>query len=126
MRRLYNLNNHFYKRKYKEIYRILFSADLDEISDHSTWYKENPDYIDKKRPLWIIVESKILDLRIWICKDFENLEISTATLSLPCNSNEYSNSYKHYRFNNQGEMAEFLEQLLQSCLENEEDEELER
>lgn len=125
MRRLYNLKNSFYKRKYKEIYKLLFKADLDEISDHSTWYKENPDYIDKERPLWIIAESKILNLRIWICKDFGNLEISTATLDLPCNSNAYSDSFRHFKFHNQGEMAEFLEELLQPCLENSEELEME-
>ena len=118
MRRLYNLQNKFYKRKFKEIYKVLFSADLDEISDHSTWFSENPDYIDNNKPLWIIAESKILNLRIWVCKDFGQLEISTATLDLPCNSNAYSDSFRHYRFNTQKEMVEFLEKLLEPCLEN--------
>lgn len=126
MRRLYNLEGNFYKRKFREIYKILFTADLDEISDYSTWYKKNPDYVDKNKPLWIVAESKILNLRIWICKDFGDLEISTANLDLPCNSNAYSDSFRHFRFENQKQMAEFLEELLQPCLENENSEEEER
>ena len=110
------LNNPFYKKKFKEIYKLLFIADLDEISDHSNWYKPNPDYVDKNRPLWIIVESKFLNKRIWITKDFGELEITTAQLDLPCNSIEYSNSHKRVKFQNQQEMANYLEVLLEPCL----------
>lgn len=122
MRRTEYLASPFYKRRFKEIYKLLFTADLDEISDHSNWHKTNPDYIDKIRPLWIIVESKILNKRIWITKDSGELEISTAQLDLPCNSNAYSNSHKRVRFKNQQEMANYLEVLLEPCLvkENEE------
>lgn len=116
MKRTEYLASPFYKRKFKEIYKLLFIADLDEISDHSNWYKPNPDYVDKNRPLWIIVESKILNKRIWITKDFGELEITTAQLDLPCNSIEYSNSHKRVKFQNQQEMANYLEVLLEPCL----------
>lgn len=116
MKRTEYLASPFYKRKFKEIYKLLFIADLDKISDHSNWYKPNPDYIDKNRPLWIVVESKILNKRIWITKDFGELEITTAQLDLPCNSIAYSNSHKRVRFQNQQEMANYLEVLLEPCL----------
>lgn len=114
-----NLNNPFYKKRFKEIYKLLFTADLDEISDHSNWYKKNPGYVEKNRPLWIIAESKILNKRIWITKEFGELEISTAQLDLPCNSIAYSNSHKRVRFQNQNEMAIYLELLLEPCLNKE-------
>lgn len=122
MRRTEYLASPFYKKRFKEIYKLLFTADLDEISDHSNWHRPNPSYVEKNRPLWIIAESKILNKRIWITKDFGELEISTAQLDLPCNSNAYSNSHKRVRFQNQQEMANYLEILLKPCLvkENEE------
>lgn len=120
MRRTEDLANPFYQRRFKEIYKLLFTADLDEISDHSNWFKPNPSYVEQKRPLWIIIESKILNKRIWITKDFGELEIATAQLDLSCNSNAYSNSYKRVRFKNQKEMTDYLEILLQPCLLKEE------
>lgn len=48
MRRLMSLENSFYHRKYKEIYKLLFLADLDEISDHSNWYRTNPGYVENR------------------------------------------------------------------------------
>lgn len=71
MRRTEYLASPFYKKRFKEIYKLLFTADLDEISDHSNWHKINPSYVEKNRPLWIIAESKILNKRIWITKDFD-------------------------------------------------------
>ena len=117
MRRIKNLENSLYRRKYTNIYRLIFTADLDIVSDHSNWYKENKDYIDIKRPLWIIVESKILNKRIWITEDFGDLEISTAQLDLDEKTAAYSNSFIHTRFKNQKEMVNFLKQLLEPCLE---------
>ena len=117
MRRLYNLENSFYKKRFKEIYKILFQADLDEIIDRSNWYKPNPDYIDKKRPLWIIIESKILNKRIWVYNDFGQLGVNTATLDLPVNSSAYSDSYTYAHFKNQKELVNYLEKLLEPCLE---------
>lgn len=117
MRRLYNLQNDFYKKKFKNIYRLLFTADLDRISDHSTWHLKNPDIVEKDRPLWIIVESKILNKRIWITKDFGALEVTTAQLDLDINSRAYHNSYRRKKLNNQKEMAEYLKELLKPCLE---------
>lgn len=117
MRRKYMLMSNFYKRNYKEIYKILFNADIDEINDHSNWYKQDKDYVDIKRPLWIIVESKILNKRIWISHDFGRLGIDTAQLDLDIDSMEYHESYEWRDFRNQKEMTEYLEKLLKPCLE---------
>ena len=65
MRRIKNLENAIYNQKYKKIYKLLFTADLDEVSDHSNWYKTNKNFVEIKRPLWIIAESKILNKRIY-------------------------------------------------------------
>lgn len=123
MRRLMSLANSLYHKNYREIYKILFLADLDEVSDHSNWYKPNPDYVDKNRPLWIIAESKILNKRIWITQDFGSLQISTAQLDLDVKTNEYSNSFIHKSFKTQKEMTEYLEKLLEPCLEETKEEE---
>lgn len=123
MRRLINLENDFYHKSYREIYKLLFSADLDNISDHSNWYKKNPDYVEANRPLWIIAESKILNKRIWIVKDFGNLEISTAQLDLDTKTSRYSDSFVHTSFKNKKEMVSYLEKLLEPCLEETREEE---
>lgn len=123
MRRLINLENNFYHRKYKEIYKLLFVADLDKISDHSNWHKSNQDYVDKNRPLWIIAESKILNKRIWITQDFGSLQITTAQLDLDVKTNEYSNSFVHKYFKTQKQMTEYLEKLLEPCLKEYREEE---
>lgn len=116
MRRIGNLQNGLYKKRYKEIYELVFKSDLDEVSDHSYWYKENKSYVEEHRPLWIIAESKILNKRIWIIQDFGELKISTADLDLDTRTNEYSKSYIHKSFKNQEEMVKFLKDLLQPCL----------
>lgn len=123
MRRLINLENNFYHRKYKEIYKLLFVSDLDEISDHSNWHKSNQDYVDKNRPLWIIVESKILNKRIWITQDFGSLQIATAQLDLDVKTNKYSDSFVHKYFKTQKQMTEYLEKLLEPCLKEYREEE---
>lgn len=129
MRRTGNLENALYSKKYKEIYKLLFTADLDSISDYSNWYKTEKDYVDTKRPLWIVVESKILNKRIWITDDWGRLGIDTAQLDLDINSSAYHDSYEWRNFKNQKEMAKYLTNLLEPCLqenniENIEEEEL--
>lgn len=117
MRRLNSLANNLYHRKYKEIYKILFNADLDCINDYSTWYKENGDWVDKNRPLWIVIESTILNKRIWVYKDFGKFGIDIAKLDLPLNSIEYSESHTFAIFDTQKELVNYLKSLLEPCLE---------
>lgn len=116
MRRTKNLGNLIYKKRYKEIYKLLFTADLDEVADHSNWYKTNKDIVDIKRPLWIIVESEILNKRIWITEDWGRLGIDTAQLDLDVKSTKYHDSYEWKEFKNQKEMVKYLEELLEPCL----------
>ncbi len=117
MRRKINLENSLYKRRYKEIYNLLFNSDLERVNDYSNWFKDNQNIVEKNRPLWIIVESKILNKRIWISQDFERLGIDTARLDLDVKSNEYYESYEYKSFKNQKEMTEYLKELLAPCLE---------
>lgn len=117
MRRIENLENSIYQKRYKEIYKLIFLADLDRIADYSNWHMENIDLVNKKRPLWIVVESKILNKRMWITDDCGKLGIDTAQLDLDINSSKYRESYEFKSFKTQREMAEYLEQLLEPCLE---------
>ena len=121
MRRIGNLQNGLYKKKYKQIYELIFKSDLDEVSDHSYWYKENKSYVEAHKPLWIIAESKIINKRIWITEEFGELSITTASLDLDTTTNEYSKSHTRESFNTQKEMAEYLKELLEPCLEEQKD-----
>lgn len=116
MRRTINLQNVLYKKKYSDIYKLVFNADLDEVSDHSTWMYNQEEYCNTFHPLWIIVESKILNKRMWITHSLKKLEIATAQLDLDCNSSEYHDSYKRYNFKNQRELCHKLEEILNPCL----------
>jgi len=124
MRRLNNLQNVIYHKKYKKIYKIIFTADLDTVSDFSNWYKNKQDMTTRAIPLWIICESKILNKRIWITEEFKMLKITTARLDLDVRTQEYSDSYVFKLFKNQEEMAEALERLLEPCLKEEEGEKI--
>lgn len=122
MRRLELLQIPFYKQKFKNIYQLLFKADLDYINDCSYWHIKNPNIVEKNQPLWIIVESKIIDKRIWITKKCGKLEITTARLDLDIDSREYHESYERKQFKNQNEMNSYLEQLLEPCIKGYEQE----
>ena len=86
MIRIEKLDNSIYHHKYKEIYKLIFEADIDTITDHSYWMKMGKkDYVEVNMPLWIIMESKKVNKRIWICHDFGQLSITTAQLDLDIN-----------------------------------------
>ena len=125
MRRIKNLENVLYKQKYKEIYKIVFTADLDEVSDFSNWYRNNKNYVGLNSPLWIICKSKIIGKRIWITETFGIKQISTANLNFDVKSREYVDSFKHIPFENQKEMIEYLNDLLKPCLEKTKKDEME-
>lgn len=119
MRRTANLQNHLYRQKYREIYKIVFSADLDTVKDHSQWMEKGTIF----HPLWIIIESKILNKRIWVTHSLGSFEITTAQLDLDVKSSEYSNSYVRYPCRNQKEMCEKLKEVFAPCLEKEQEQE---
>ena len=126
MIRKYNLQNAVYKTKYKEIYKLIFTADIDVINDHSNWLiSGNKNYVETNQPLWIIMESKILNKRIWITHSWGELEITTAQLDLNIDSKEYHDSYERYSFKNQKELCNKLRELLEPCYEKENEIDLE-
>lgn len=120
MKRVKNLENSIYHKKYKEIYKIIFTADLDTVSDHSNWFRKEKNFLTRIRPLWIICESVILNKRIWITEEFGILKIATAQLDLDVKTKEYHNSFEDKLFKNQKEMSTYLKQLLMPCLEERE------
>ena len=128
MIRTKSLENVIYHQKYKEIYKLIFNADIDTISDYSYWMKNGEkDYVEINRPLWIVMESKKANKRIWICHDFGQLSITTAQLDLDINSSGYHDSYKYYYFKNQRDLVDELKKIIEPCLikEQEKEEELE-
>lgn len=126
MIRKYNLQNAIYKTKYKEIYKLIFTADIDVINDHSNWLiSGNKDYVETNQPLWIIMESEIINKRIWITHSWGNLEITTAQLDLNIDSKEYHDSYERYSFKNQKELCNKLKEILEPCYEKENEIDLE-
>ena len=79
MRRTENLNNPIYKKEYKEVYKLIYSSDLDDVNDQSNW-KRKEEYLRNIHPLWIIIESSILNKRIWVTHSFDEYCITTAQL----------------------------------------------
>ena len=112
MRRVENLENSIYKTRYREIYKLIFTADIDVINDHSNWlHSGEKNYVELKMPLWITEE-------------WGDLRISTAQLDLDVKSKEYHDSYEHFNFKTQKQLTEKLKKLLEPCLEKEIEEDL--
>lgn len=98
--------------KYKEIYKIIYASDCTQMNDRSYWHKPQMDIVERNRPLWIILENKRVNLRLWVTHEYGELRITTAQLDLPCNSREYNESHKRYKFKTQAEMAAGLKKIL--------------
>ena len=126
MRRIENLQNAIYKTKYRELYKLIFTADIDRIADHSNWlHRGEKNYVEINRPLWIVMESKKINKRIWISHEWGKLRIDTAQLDLDVDSKEYHDSYQRYSFSNQRDLCNKLKELLEPCLELEQKQEIE-
>ena len=54
---------------------------------------------------------------MWITHNWGKLEIATAQLDLDIDSSAYHKSYQYMQFQTQKEMAEYLEKMLEPCLE---------
>lgn len=120
MKRLGNLQNAIYKTKYRELYKLIFTADIDRIADYSNWlHSGEKNYVEINRPLWIVMESKKINKRIWICHEWGKLKIDTAQLDLDVDSKEYHDSYQRYSFSNQRDLCNKLKELLEPCFEKE-------
>ena len=98
--------------KYKAIYKVIHESSGTIMKDMSNWQKPVKNLVDIWKPLWIILENKNVNLRIWVTHEHGELRITTAQLNLDCNSREYSESHRRYPCKNQSDMAEHLKKLL--------------
>jgi len=98
--------------KYKAIYDVINNSGGTIMTDRSRWQKGILSMEDKVRPLWIILENRRVNLRLWVIHEYGELKITTAQLDLDCNSKEYSDSHKRYKFRKQSEIAERLRKIL--------------
>ena len=81
------------------------------VNDRSNWRKPVQGIVDHMIPLWIIVEDKKINKRVWITKSSGQLEVAAAQLDLNPKSAEYSKSYVRMYFRTQGKMAAYLTTL---------------
>lgn len=104
-------------KKYQGIYKVINQSKLDYLNDRSYWFypEEKQDYVMRNQPLWLILESKILNKRIWVTHSYNRYEIATADLGLNVNSREYSDSFKHRFFDKQKDLIVALIELLYPC-----------
>ena len=73
-------------------------------------YSDN--WIAGQRPLWLVAEVPRLHLKMWVTHEFVTLSVTTANSALPIDSRAYHESHTRRAFQNQREMAEYLEDLL--------------
>ncbi len=97
--------------KYARIYRVLENSHA-KIYDRSPWRESPNSYLASYRPLWIILEDDRLHLRVWVTHEFGKLTVTTADMSLHCDSRAYHESMQRHRFLKQADMAQFLDALL--------------
>lgn len=88
--------------KFQTIYDLVGSYYFESRKDNSNGF----------HPLWLILESKRLNLRIWVTSEWNSLGITTAQLDLPCDSKEYHESYRRYDcsgiYNMEGTLSKIL------------------
>ena len=98
--------------KYKAIYKVIRESSGTEMKDFSNWQKSVQTIVDIWKPLWIILENRRINLRIWVTHEHKKYRITTAQLDLDCKSREYSESQRRYYPKKQSDMAALLEKLL--------------
>ncbi len=100
--------------KYKSIYDVINKSDCTYRNDLSKWMipEEHKNYVESNRPLWIILENKRINKRIWVTHDFGVMEIVTAQLDLDAKTREYAESMRKFNFKNQSNMADKLKEIL--------------
>lgn len=118
------MQNSIYKTKYRELYKLIFTADIDTISDYSNWLHGNKkDIISIQRPLWIVMEVGKINKRMWISHEYGEYKITTAQLDLNVDSKEYHESYQWYSFSTQRDLCNKLREIIEPCLEQEKEQE---
>lgn len=99
--------------KYQKIYNALQTGGARIDLDQSGWrVKSSGHWIAGQRPLWLVAEVPRLHLRMWVTHEFGTLSVTTANSALPIDSRAYHESHTRRTFQNQREMAEYLEDLL--------------
>ena len=98
--------------KYKKIYDVIHASDCNYMSDLSYWNQPNMDIVKRNRPLWIILENRRINKRIWVTHAYKKLELTTAQLDLNCKSSAYHESIRRYVCENQTDMASKLKKIL--------------
>ena len=102
--------------KYRRIYQTLQKHGVRISYEDSGWRYEgmHQTYIRRTRPLWIVAEAERRGLHLWVCHDAGCLSVTTADMTLPIDSREYHQSRTRRDFRTQGEMADYLDCLLQA------------
>ena len=99
--------------KYQKIYDALQTGGARIDLDQSGWRANSSDnWIASQRPLWLVAEVPRLHLRMWVTHEFGTLSVTTANSALPIDSRAYHESHTRRVFQNQRQMAEYLEELL--------------
>ena len=99
--------------KYKKIYDALQTGGARIDLDQSGWrVKSSGHWFAGQRPLWLVAEVPRLHLKMWVTHEFGTLSVTTANSALPIDSRAYHESHTRRAFQNQREMAEYLEDLL--------------
>lgn len=98
--------------KYQAIYKIIRESDCNSIYDGSHWQKKNKNLAETALPLWLILENRRVNLRIWVTQEFGELRITTAQLDLDCKSKAYHDSHRRYPCRTQTELANRLKNIL--------------
>lgn len=106
--------------KYRRIYQTLDKHHARISYDGSGWRYAGggQTYIQRERPLWIVAEAEKCGLRLWVCHNAGRLSVTTANLTLPTDSREYHQSQTCCEFRTQGELADYLEALLNNAAPN--------
>jgi len=102
--------------KYRPIYKVIQESSGTIMKDISNWQKPVQNLVDRWKPLLIILENKLVNLRLWVNYEHGEFRITTAQLDLDCKSREYSESHRRYYFRKQSDMAACLEKILNGKL----------
>jgi hypothetical protein len=94
------------------IYDTLHNHGCNIVIDNSDWQRGRQDSSIIGRPLWLVVEAKRINRRLWITKVYGRLSVTTARLDLDGNSREYSSAQTREYFCTQREMALYLDRIL--------------
>lgn len=102
--------------KYKKIYGALEQCQSSRpgfrYSDYSGWRSYQRSYIDRQRPLWIVVEDPSVGRRLWITQERSQLSITVG----PMDHERRNYGHAHtISCRNQADMCAALHKLFESA-----------